>query len=414
MTDPPLADPGPAPVPVITGPKSEPLVDRDRPSWMELIAFGLVSRVVVVALGCLLAWFGPTPQMPPKHIAEDPLGRGSAVGSPTAVPDFSVNGRRWVEPWYRWDARWYARISMRGYEFAEGRHSSAAFFPLLPVIMVAGARAGLDPFWVGLIAPNLAFALGLGCFGKIARKITGDTAAAWHACMLLVAFPTSFFFSAPYQESLAFALSCAAVLAWLEHRPVLAAAALALGTTARLTVCTISAALILGWAEDVIRRRPARHSAWAVAIVGGLGILLFYSYLALRFGDFFAQLHAMQAWGRGSPSLANLLKILRWPADGFIDQHFGYVAMIVFLALGVRAWWRRGAFWGGLILLPLLQPMSSGLSVSMSRYVLAAFPAFVEAGELLRNRFAFTAVTTIFWLLQLIAILFYIHFVFVG
>src|SRR5262249_28974681 len=162
---------------------------------------------------------------------------------------------------------------------------------------------------------------------------------------------------------------------------------------ARLTVCTIPAALILGWAEDVIRRRPARHSAWPVAIVGGLGILLFYSYLGFRFGDFFAQLHAMRAWGQGSPSPANFLKILGWPADGLLEQRFGYVAMIVFLALGVWACWRRGAFWGGLILLPLLQPMSSGLSVSMSRYVLAAFPAFIEAGELLRNRFTFTAVT---------------------
>jgi hypothetical protein len=50
----------------------------------------------------------------------------------------------------------------------------------------------------------------------------------------------------------------------------------------------------------------------------------------------------------------------------------------------------------------------------MSRYVLAAFPAFVEAGELLRGRFAFTAVVTAFWSLQLVAILGFVHFVFVG
>jgi hypothetical protein len=352
--------------------------------------------------------------MPPELIEQDPLGGEGSVRPSAGFPELSVNGRRWVEPWYRWDARWYARIATRGYELEEGRESSVAFFPLLPVLMAAGARAGLDPYWVGLVAPNLAFALGLGCFGRIALKVTGDPAAAWRACLLLVAFPTSFFFSAPYQESLAFALSCAAVLAWLEHRPALSATALALGTTARLTVCTVSGALVLGWAEDVIRRRPARHSAWPVAIVGGLGIFLFSTYLGFRFGDFLAQIHAHKAWGRGSPGLANFVKVLRWPGDGLLEQRFGYVAMILFLALGVRALWRRGAFWGGLILLAILQPMSSGISLSMSRLVLAAFPAFVEAGELLRNRFAFTAVVTIFWLLQLVAILFYVHFVFVG
>jgi hypothetical protein len=232
--------------------------------------------------------------------------------------------------------------------------------------------------------------------------------------MLLVTFPTSFFFSAPYQESLAFALSCAAVLAWLDRRPALAAVALALGMTARLTVGAVSAALILGWAEDLIRRRPARHSACLVAIVGSVGVVLFFSYLALRFGDFFAHVHAHAAWGRKPPSVANILLCLTRGIQKSDERYYDYIIMILFLALGVVVWYRRGAFWGSLVLIPILQAMSSGLILSMSRCVLASFPAFVELGALLQNRFVFTALVTIFWLLQLLAIMCYVHFVFVG
>ena len=89
--------------------------------------------------------------------------------------------------------------------------------------MRLGSTLGLDPYWVGLLVPNLAFSVGLVLFGKIAWQLVGDTEVVWRSCLLLVAFPWSFFFSAPYQESLAFMLSSAAILAWLRRKPGLLA-----------------------------------------------------------------------------------------------------------------------------------------------------------------------------------------------
>ena len=66
-----------------------------------------------------------------------------------------------------------------------------------------------------------------------------------------------------------------------------------------------------------------------------------------------------------------------------------YAVMVVFLFLGTRAWVRRGPFWGCLVLIPILVVMASGSRMSMTRLSLASFPAFLDAAELLRNRFLF-------------------------
>ena len=104
------------------------------------------------------------------------------------------------------DAIWYAEISRNGYVAEPGKQSSVAFLPLLPLVMRLGSVLGLDPYWVGLLVPNLAFSVGLVLFGKIAWQLVGDTEVVWRSCLLLVAFPWSFFFWHPTRQSLAFML----------------------------------------------------------------------------------------------------------------------------------------------------------------------------------------------------------------
>jgi Gpi18-like mannosyltransferase len=158
----------------------------------------------VVVLGCLFAareWPCPVhghnlERMYDRHFARLQAGPG-----------------RLIEPWYHWDAVWYAEISCEGYSYTPGRMSSVAFLPLLPLLMAGAGTLGLDRYWVGLIVPNVAFACGLACFARVAATVTGDRATAVRACVLLAAYPWSFFDSAPYEDSFGFALSAAALWA---------------------------------------------------------------------------------------------------------------------------------------------------------------------------------------------------------
>jgi hypothetical protein len=227
--------------------------------------------------------------------------------------------RKWVEPWYRWDANWYAEVSAFGYAFDPQKQTTAGFLPLLPLVMAAAAGLGLDRYVAGLLVPNLAFTVGLAAFGKVVLRLTGDRGTTWRACLLAMAYPYSFFFSAPYQESLGFALTAAAILSWVARRPIASAACLAGASLARLTPLAMSLGLVVEWFDDLVHRRPARHSAWLVALSGGLGFAAFCAYLGMRLGVPLAHLQAHSAWRRQSASVRNVfvtLEVLITQAGG--------------------------------------------------------------------------------------------------
>ena len=277
---------------------------RFQPTWLALLGFDLATRLIVVVLGCFLA----LPKRSVKsRVVHSPHNDGMNLRHLAAL---SSGSRRWIEPWYRWGAMWYLDISQRGYSYRPGSESSVAFMPLLPLLIKIGVTVGFDPYWSGLLIPNLAFVAGLALFGRGVLRVTESAATTWRACILLVAFPSSFYFSAPYQESLGLALTAASLLAWLNHRPAQSAAALAPASAARLTALSMSVGLVMEWALDLIRGRPARHSAWLVAIAGTLGTALFFGYLTLRFHDPLLHLKAHAAWLRKTPSVPQLLEAI--------------------------------------------------------------------------------------------------------
>lgn len=275
-----------------------------RASWPALLALGLASRLLVVSLGML------APLGSPDEWSAGGWDRSQVRAFADIEAELATALRRPLTPWYRWDAFWYLKIARSGYEFSPDRESSAAFMPLLPLIMAAGSAVGLDIFWVGSIVSNLAFSLGLVAFGRTAARVTGDDGTAWRSCLLLITFPTSFFFSAPYHESLGFGLSAWATWAWIERRPLAAAAFLPLSTASRLACVSTSVAIVAEWFDDLVHRRKPRAWAWPVAAAGAIGLVSFFSYLGVHLGDPFAHLKAHKAWGR-KPGLHGLSAFAR-------------------------------------------------------------------------------------------------------
>jgi hypothetical protein len=124
--------------------------------------------------------------------------------------------------------------------------------------------------------------------------------------VLTLAWPFAFFLAASYSESLFF---CLAVWAFLcaERRRFWAAGLLgALAAATRLTGVALLPALLLvpAWSLADGEPRAARlrrelGPRLPLLLIPG-GTLAFFGYLQLRFGDFWANLHAAHAgWGRG-------------------------------------------------------------------------------------------------------------------
>jgi hypothetical protein len=466
---------------------------------MALLAFGLATRVIVVLVGCLIA----RPENPAS--SREAFSTHNDAMNPRHRQALTLGNRSWIQSWYRWDAMWYAEIAERGYSYHPGKQSTVAFMPMLPLLMRSGEYLNVDRYWAGILIPNLAFAAGLALFGRCVFRVTESAATSWRACILLAAFPTSFFFSAPYQESLLLALTAASLWAWLSYRPGHSAAALAIASAARLTALAMSVGLVLEWAADLWKRRRPRHSAWFVAITGTAGLALFFGYLAWRFHDPALHLKAHAAWDRKSPSVVRLAgslwdvvfgsatlgqksvffaltlaALVTWlchkpltaaatrllgpaiqerialtrrfwalpsvPFRGPIITGFAilviagglvmlrtmglsvsvrpllravaegrdFLAALLFLGLGTHAWLKGRPLWGCLVLIPILQALATGSTGSMTRVVLSAYPAFLDAAELASGRFTFALAVSCCLVGQFAMLSSYVNWTFVA
>lgn len=368
--------------------------------FKRLLAFGLATRIVVLTIGIL------SPQR-----AENLLKLPQYQAYFTAL---TQTWRHWLEPWYRWDALWYLDIAFKGYEYNGDPtvYSSVAFMPLLPLTIALAAKVGIDPYLAGLIIPNVAFAIGLAIFGLTAEKLTQSRTIAWRSCALLCAFPTAFFFSAPYQESLSFLFTAIALYAWLLAKNRVSALSLGIAALARQATVAVSLAFVAEWLVDLIKQRRPKNAAWLVVAATAISLGLFAGFLYFRFGDPTLSAKAQAAWGRDSPSAINILKtLITLPIGqhGGISSLIDYIIMILMLVLGAHAYRVRGVFWASVIVFPIVLAMSTGTALSMKRFALSSFPAFIDAAELLSKRWLFWSAITIGSLIQIFQIYWFVN-----
>jgi hypothetical protein len=400
---------------------SEPIARSAVPRFWPLFAVALAARLGVVALG--IALIPVQPARPVRVLGIAVAGfpadlRPASEANPGAeeTRQAILNGpARIIEPWYRWDAGWMARIAREGYAGARdpGGQVGSAFMPILPGSMAAAGALGLDPFWAGLLLANLAGAAGTAVLARVAARLTGDRGVGFRTFVLLLVFPTAFFFSAPYNESFGLLFTALALSAWLDRKAARAGVFALFGSQARMTGVAVGAAALAGWACDDRTRTGLRRAVLVAAGSFG-GLLLFWAYLGWAVGDPLACLKSHSAWGRRPLALSNVWYSIESIYDPELP-HWGE-AFLVFLfgLLGVRAWRRRGAFWGVLTLVPVAQMALSGTFLSAHRVVLACLPAFIEMADLLRNRLYFRLVVGAFAFAQFVLLNRYVHWLFAG
>ena len=139
-----------------------------------------------------------------------------------------------VEPLRHWDGLWYKLIALEGYAGYGGAGPRAfpAFWPLYPWLMRAVSEiTGAATETAGWLISNLAF---FGALVLLYRLVAldFDRAVARRTLWALALFPTAFFFSAVYTESLFLLLAVGALLAARTRTWLLAGL---LGTVAAMT-----------------------------------------------------------------------------------------------------------------------------------------------------------------------------------
>jgi Gpi18-like mannosyltransferase len=324
-----------------------------------------------------------------------------AASNPPTSPDDILRPYQGVEPvsggiaeltlgvWQRFDTLWYLRIAAQGYAPNDG---STVYFPLYPLLIRLLGRAFFDNYLVAaLVISSLAYIGVLFCLYKLTEAHFGK-ASARRSTTYLAIFPTAFFFLAAYTESLFLLLTLAAFLCARRGRWWLAGTLGLLSSLTRLQGVVLIAPLLYIYLRD----RGFSPSRLDVRIVGlfliPLGTILFLGYQYLVLGatplvdTYQTQLHAQFVWPWENV-LATVQRILT-PEGTFINV-FNLAMTGIFLAMTVLCFrslpTEYGIYMAVTILVLMLRRTTLQPLVSMSRYVLVLFPAFMLWGRWGRN-----------------------------
>jgi len=311
---------------------------------------------------------------------------------------FTASQSVWLNVWGRWDAQHYLQIATNGYSGKE-----TAFFPLYPwLIHVLGGAIG-DHLTAGLLISNLAFFVALGYLYALVKLEYGDDTIAYHAIFYTAIFPTAIFFSAVYTESLFLALTVASVYYARHGNYVTAGIFGALASATRvegvLTAIPLAYEAWSGWRER--RGTTLTRGIIGVALVPA-GLFAYMAYLAALVGDPINFTKVQDNWGRHlAPPWVSITTTLHEIAKGplassaSINHMIELTFTLAFLGLMIVAFRTLRPSYSWYFAASLLVPMSTASLMSMPRFVLVIFPAFMLLAVWGRNPLANSAIVSL-------------------
>lgn len=329
----------------------------------------------------------------------------------SANPSNSADLGYVTQIWSRGDAAWFVAIAQHGYQ----RNGSAVFYPLYPLAVGLLGRAFGGYYVSAGIVISLACCAGaFVLLYRLALPRLGVDGAR-RALLYLALFPMSLFLQAVYSESL-YLLCCVGAFVLAERRRWLGA-----GVVTGLALLTRPAAfalflpmVLLAW------RSPERRRALVSLLAAPVLAALYPLWLQLKLHAVFAAFSNQAGWGRhlspagpfgglwgGFRAAWAGIEVLGKGGSGNLQgaaHNLEYLAfLLVFLWLGVEAWRRFGAPYGlfvlGSLAVALSVPTGGYPLLSMPRFCLPLFPAFLAlaaiANTARRDR-AILVVTSLF------------------
>lgn len=284
-----------------------------------------------------------------------------------------------------WDSFWYLKIANQGYEYVPGKMTSIAFFPLYPsLIWLVSKLPLITPALAGWIISTLALVIGMIFFYKLVKQFHPDIDPN-EVIILLLIFPTSFFLTAVYTESLFLALSIIFFYYLFKKQFLTAAIFLSFASLCRLNGLFLFVPFIYEYFKAYGVKRFFNNNLLSF-LVAPLGIFSFMFYQYLQFQEPLAFFKSQMEWGRKfilnsghfqlvtSASYANLTTDVLFLAVGLVSG---------LLLLKYRV------SYGLYILITVLIAVSTGTLMSIGRFTLILFPMFILIASFKNEQFKF-------------------------
>jgi hypothetical protein len=316
----------------------------------------------------------------------------------------------WFVIWNRWDAPHYLDLARMGYVSQGVEARWIVFFPLYPWLVRVTSYVLSDELLSAFFVSGVAsVAAGLLLY-NLARVDEEPEEVARASVFYLLIFPTAYFLHIGYNESLFLACALGAFVA--ARRRCWWAAGL-LGFFAALAringVLLLPALAFEAWAEyRGAERRVRAEWLWLLLVGAGFGVYLFINwwvfgdpreFLKMQ-GDHWAKsltwpwVGIVETWRAGWGRAPSDAQMVGW-------QEFAFV--VLGLGMTVWAWLRLRTSYAVWMSCNWLLWTSTKFVLSVPRYTLVLFPAFILLARLRAARPAWGAAVMV-WSLLLLAL----------
>lgn len=314
----------------------------------------------------------------------------------------------WLWAWANFDGEHYLAIAQHGFGLGE-----QAFFPLYVLLMqflVWPARGDLYFLqFSGLFISNVSFLLGLIGLWKL-LSLDFKKSIVELTLVLLLLFPTSFYFGNLYTEGLFFALSVGTFYSARRGKWWIAGILAAFASGTRFLGIALLPVLLLEWWMQNRGLKQRKLKYLDVRIFGiflaPLGLLSYMYYLQQTTGDPLNFLHSLAYFGEQRSTSPVLLPQVFWRYIKIIidvpknDPLFFTVILelstaILFLAASIISFFKLRLSYVLWLFFGFIIPTFSGSFSSLPRYVLPLFPAFLLCAMFLDRQNLLTKVLVV-------------------
>lgn len=311
---------------------------------------------------------------------------------PTAYQFTYTERGRVINPRWLWnranfDGVHYLDIARKGYGVYQ-----QAFFPLYPKLIhfLAPYFGGRDLI-AGLTISWISLALALFLFYKLVRLDYQESIAKRTLIYLLI-FPTAFFFSMVYTESLFLLLVIGSFYFARTKKWWLAGILGALASATRLVGIFLFPALLVEWwsqTSNIKHQTSNKLKSVLPLFLITLGLLFYMWYLKITVGDPLYFIHVQPFFGaqRTGGKIILLYQVF-WryfkmlvTVEKLTPTYFvcvlEFLTGATFLVLTLFAYLRRWFSYVTFMALAYIAPTLTGTLSSVPRYVLVLFPGFI-------------------------------------
>lgn len=285
------------------------------------------------------------------------------------------------------DGEHYLAIAQNGYQPLE-----YFFFPLFPYLIkfITFSKDLVSLATTGILISNLSFLLSLIGIYKLLKLDYKENLVKLTIILLLI-FPTSFYFGAYYTESIFLTTVIWSFYFLRKKNYFLSSTFAAFASAARVIGSILFLALFVEYLQYFLKlTRHEKIFYLTYILFSPLGLIIYIYYLLKQTGDPLIFLHQVSIFGAQRSSTLILLpqviyrylfKIIPSVSYSFFPNVFTtyleFTIGIIFLILVIYSFWKMRLSYAVYALFAYLIPTLAGSFSSMPRYALVIFPSFV-------------------------------------